>query len=200
MKDLGYPLSWPTGWPRTKPLDRESAKFQVSFSKARDEMLDELYRLGAFTIIISSNIPLNKNGWPYASYKEPSDPGMAVYFRLGSKPINSLPTVLACDRWISTRDNLRAIGLHLAAIRGIERWGVGSIEQAFMGYQTLPSSSKEEWWEILGVPATAPLPTIKAAYRELAVRFHPDAGGDARRMAAINGAWEEAQRKRARDP
>lgn len=66
-----------------------------------------------------------------------------------------------------------------------------------MGYQSLPAANKE-WWQILEVPPNAPLPTIKAAYRQLAIKFHPDAGGDAIRMAAINRAWEEAQREKAR--
>lgn len=133
-----YPLTWPTGWPRTKPLKREKAKFEVSFAKARDELLDELHRLGACAVVISSNIPVRKHGLPYATYKEPSDPGVAVYFRLRKKP-----TVLACDRWLLARDNLRAIGLHIAALRGIERWGVGSVEQVFMGYEALPPASQQ---------------------------------------------------------
>ena len=188
MTDELYPLSWPTGWPRTKPLKREKAKFEVSFAKARDELLDELMRLGAYSVIISSNIPVKRDGLPYASYKEPSDPGVAVYFRLGKKS-----TVVACDRWLMVRDNLRAIGLHIAAMRGINRWGVGSVEQAFMGYQALPASHRE-WWQELGVSPDAPLPTIKAAYRQLAIKFHPDRGGDVQKMSAINRAWEEAQR------
>lgn len=186
MSDERYPLHWPTGWPRTKPLKREKAKFEVSFAKARDELLDELMRLGAGGVVISSNIPVKRDGLPYASYKEPTDPGVAVYFRLGQKS-----TVLACDRWLMVRDNLRAIGLHIAAMRGINRWGVGSVEQAFMGYQALPASG-QEWWQILGVPPDASLPTIKAAYRQLAIKFHPDAGGDVQKMSAINRAWEEA--------
>ncbi|OYE02620.1 hypothetical protein [Nostoc sp. 'Peltigera membranacea cyanobiont' 232] len=51
------------------------------------------------------------------------------------------------------KDNLRAIGLHIAAMRGMERWGV---EQAFAGYQALPpQASERKWWEILGVHVRA---------------------------------------------
>lgn len=188
-----YPLSWPTGWPRTKPLNRDKAKFEVSFARARDELIAELLRLGGRSTIISSNIPVKRDGLPYANYKEPDDPGIAVYFHLGKKP-----TVLACDRWWLVRDNLRAIGLHVAALRGIERWGVGSLEQAFSGYQALAAAppAAPEWWQILGVPPNAPLDTVKAAYRKLAMSTHPDAGGNGELMAAINRAWEEATRVR----
>ena len=192
MSDERYPLHWPTGWPRTPPLKREKAKFEVSFAKARDELLDELMRLGSGGVVISSNIPVKRDGLPYASYKEPSDPGVAVYFRVGKKS-----TVLACDRWLWVRDNLRAISLHIEAMRGINRWGVGSVEQAFMGYQSLPASL-QEWWQILEVLPDDPLPTIKAAYRQKALKFHPDTGGNVERMAAINRAWSEAQSFKSR--
>jgi curved DNA-binding protein CbpA len=46
-------------------------------------------------------------------------------------------------------------------------------------------------YAVLGVTPDAEPETIRNAYRELARRFHPDAGGDARYMAAINKAWGE---------
>lgn len=103
--------------------------FEVSFRVARDQLFEELRLLRATLVIVSSNIPLGKDGLPYASYREPEDPGVVVYFQL-----TKTAHVLACDRWNCVKDNLRAIGLHIAAIRGIEPWGVGSVEQVFMGY------------------------------------------------------------------
>ncbi len=46
-------------------------------------------------------------------------------------------------------------------------------------------------YAVLGVTPDADPETIRNAYRELARRYHPDAGGDARYMAAINKAWGE---------
>lgn len=188
-----YPLNWPAGWPRTKSIKRQQAKFEVSFAKARDELIAELQRLEASGIVISSNIPVKKDGYPYATYKEPTDPGVAVYFELGFGR-NRKSHVLACDRWWLVRDNLRAIGLHIAAMRGIERWGVGNLEQAFTGYQALPAApAPPAWWQILGVPPDAPLEEVRVAYKKLALQYHPDAGGSSDRMAELNRAYEEAQ-------
>ena len=79
----------------------------------------------------------------------------------------------------------------------MERWGVGSVQQAFSGYQALPSDDKEfMWWQILQVTPDAPLNVIKAAYRRLALAHHPDAGGSSSSMAELNRAYEEAQRSR----
>ncbi len=45
-------------------------------------------------------------------------------------------------------------------------------------------------YQILGVHANASSAEIKAAYRELVKKHHPDAGGDEQRILALNAAWE----------
>lgn len=42
----------------------------------------------------------------------------------------------------------------------------------------------------LGVAPSASRESIRAAYRSLARRHHPDRGGDAARMASLNAAWD----------
>lgn len=184
-----YPLTWATIYPRTPQHKREKARFEVSFAVGRDQLLHDLQLLDAFAVTISSNVPLRQDGLPYASFKEPDDPGVAVYFRIKKKNY-----ALCSDRWLKVKDNLRAIGLHIAAMRGMERWGVGSVEQAFMGYQALPPQfSERKWWEILGVDVRASNDEIKAAYLKLARQHHPDNGGSSDRMSTINAAYQEAK-------
>ena len=43
---------------------------------------------------------------------------------------------------------------------------------------------------MLGVTPEASPAEIKAAYRSLVKRHHPDAGGDPQRILALNAAWE----------
>lgn len=45
-------------------------------------------------------------------------------------------------------------------------------------------------YEVLQVHPGAEPEVIRAAYRILARKYHPDHGGDARRMIALNDAWD----------
>ena len=44
-------------------------------------------------------------------------------------------------------------------------------------------------YDVLGVPSSATQAEVRAAYRAAARDHHPDAGGDAGRMRALNVAW-----------
>lgn len=111
-----YPLAWPAGWPRTPHHKRTSGAFNSTFNKTMIEVRNEVGRLGGRYIIISSDIPLRQDGFPYASSPEPKDPGIAVYFEKGGKQ-----RVFACDQYDKAWKNLRAIQKTIEAIRGIER-------------------------------------------------------------------------------
>ena len=192
-----YPLNWIPGKPRTPSYKRKRSQFQVSFAKARDELLVELSRLSATQIVISSDVPLRQDGLPYARYREPDDPGVAVYFKTFKKEY-----ALSCDRWDRVKDNIRAIGKHIKALRGIERWGVSSVEEAMMPF-LLPTASPtyqqnrqndlfSMWWTILNVSPNATVEEIKCAYKKLSLTHHPDAGGDRELWERLSKAYSEA--------
>ena len=46
-------------------------------------------------------------------------------------------------------------------------------------------------YRLLGVSKDTPFKKIKASYRALAKKFHPDTGGDSKKILAINAAWEK---------
>jgi len=50
-------------------------------------------------------------------------------------------------------------------------------------------------YRTLGVPESATLDELTAARRRLAMTLHPDLGGDAAAMQAVNGAYDEAVRR-----
>eukprot|EP00934_Nitzschia_sp_Nitz4_P000603 Nitzschia sp. Nitz4//scaffold255_size41878//35876//37226//NITZ4_007412-RA/size41878-augustus-gene-0.44-mRNA-1//-1//CDS//3329544392//603//frame0 len=53
-----------------------------------------------------------------------------------------------------------------------------------------PPADTEKLYEVLGVPKTADEKEIKKAYRKLAVKHHPDKGGDEHMFKEINAAYE----------
>ncbi len=58
---------------------------------------------------------------------------------------------------------------------------------------------KNNPYQTLGVKFNASLSDIKAAYRLLVKKYHPDAGGDLTKILAINAAWEILKDKKNRD-
>lgn len=198
MTAQAFPLTWPTSWPRAK--SRDNAKFgqkdsrgwkvEATIAGARNRLQREVDLLGAQGVILSTNVELRLDGQPRSDRRDPGDPGVALYFKLKGKD-----TVLACDRWYRVADNIIAIAKHIEAIRGMERWGVGSVEQVFTGYQALPAP--EQWWQVLGVSPVATREDIDTAYRRLAAAAHPDRqGGSNAAMARLNAARDAGRAER----
>lgn len=208
-----YPLSWPTGWPRTAAEKRQRADFgktkvesyqqkyydgrapetktrkrkaALSASDATVRLEAELDRLGATDALLSTSLKVRLDGTPRSDLGEPTDVGAAVYFKLKGKPL-----CLACDRWTRVADNIAALAQHIDALRRIERYGVGRLEQAFAGYAAL-NPSAEDWSIVLMVSPSATRDEIQKAHRQLASIHHPDKGGRLEDMARINKARDLA--------
>lgn len=200
MNPAAYPLHWPSGWPRAKRRQRATFgttgrsscgnKQALTVADARERLSKELDLLGARYVTLSSNLELTLRGDPRSGQAEPSDSGAAVYFQLGGKSI-----ALACDKWDRVADNVAAIAKHIDAMRGMERWGVGTAAQAFAGYEALPAP--DPWWMTLGL--TGPNVTrsdIAIAYRKASQAAHPDRpGGSHDKMAAVNAARDAGLRR-----
>lgn len=169
-----WPLYWPPGWERTKS-PRQGPFYNQTVYKASQGILYQLSLMGVARhgVVLSTNLKLKADGTPYSGRQSIADHGASVWFSLDGQE-----RVLACDRWAHVADNLRAIEKHIEAIRGMERWGVGSAAQAFAGFVALPETSGGEPWNVtLGVSPDASRETIEAAYRRKALECHPDRGG-----------------------
>lgn len=198
MSDKRFPLSWPHGRPRT--THRRNASFrdygkQVGIPTAFDRLQDELDRIGARDAILSTNMETRLDGRPRADRAAPADPGVACYFRLGTQD-----TVLACDKWDRVADNIVAIAKHIEALRGQDRWGVGTLAQAFAGYQALPPPGSDRparpWREVLKRGILGPPQSIEEAnhrYRQLA----KERAGDEAALLELNLARDDAKRELA---
>jgi hypothetical protein len=209
-----YPLHWPAGHDRTPAHKRERSRFghwnkPISVAKGTAAIIEQVKmftrmghrrRINWDTLIISTDLKLRNDGLPRSSQRTPDDPGVAVYFELDGHPY-----AMPCDKWDRIGDNLWAIAKHLEAMRGMERWGVGSLKTAFAGFNALPPGT--------GAAPTAFTPdaaarflagevktsdtieqvindikVYKSLYRRVAAALHPDRGGDHDRFKLLQEA------------
>lgn len=200
-----YPLTWPTGQARTTRPARAKFGYRstgngeriLTVAEARDRLLKEIRRLQGEKhaikgpVRISSNLQQNQDGSIRGQQPQPHDTGIAVYFYRRGKPY-----VLASDAWDTVQANMKAITMHIDALRGQERWKVGSLEQAMRGYELPATASKTPWWTVLGVERTASLEVIEARYRQLALERHPDRGGTDEAMAELSEAIRKVREEK----
>jgi DnaJ-domain-containing protein 1 len=116
--------------------------------------------------------------------------------------------VFRCDKYDEPLDNLRAAQLAITYLwRALEAYGVTGetqvldrvFAQFFLGFAATPDdtvlllgSGKEDWWNVLGVEPEADQTAIRNAYRALARRHHPDAGGEVSEFKRLRRAYEQA--------
>lgn len=192
-----YPLSWPTGWPRARTRRRGLFK-PTTFEAARWRLGDELRKLGAVygTVVISTNVALRLDGLPRSGGPRVEDPGVAVWFELAlAREGKRRNQVLACDVWERVEHNAHALALHVEALRALDRYGVGTLEQAFTGYVALPErASPEGWRSVLGLDPRGAITreTVTAAFRARSLRAHPDQGGSAAELQRVLAARDQA--------
>lgn len=190
MSAESYPLYWPSGWKRSK--SQEHSRFKTGFGAARKLLFDELGRLGAKKIILSTNIPLRNDGMPRANTRpDGGDSGVAVYFQRNGKDM-----VFACDKFRDSCDNIYAIAKTIDAMRGIERWGASDMmERAFSGFKALEASTSRDWRDVLEIGNNLTREGIESQFRRLLRSRHPDAGGSHDAMTELNVAREKALRE-----
>jgi hypothetical protein len=206
------PLEWPAQQPRTPAGQRIKSQFgERTFYQSCRYVEDELRRLHAifddhrYPMYLSTARKLNNDGSlnkVYAGKLE--DPAAAMHFVLPPEgderylarddpkyKAGVMPVVLAADRFVKLQDNVYAIGLHIDAMRGQQRWGVGNIRMQFAGYRALPAPT---WPTILGVQIDATADQIDKAFRAKAKQLHPDKpGGDADAFARLTEALKQAE-------
>ena len=193
MKPTAFPLSWPAGRERTPADRRRTSRFHTNFRLVTvqdgiSRVQHELACMPAAHVTISTDVELKRDGLPYSNRRAPLDTGVAVWFQY-----DGWPYVLACDCWLTIGENLAAVAAHINALRGQERWGVGTVRQAFEGHKALPA--RKSWWEVLECDPHATPEEVDRAYRCVAARCHPDKpGGSVSLFHTITEAHDEALR------
>lgn len=192
-----YPLHWPDGQPRTPAHLRERSIYKVTQDRAQRDLIRELELMGAKDVVLSTNLRLRNDGLPYANQKRPDDPGVAIYWTTAS----GTKVGFGCDRFTRIRCNMRALGLTVAALRAIDRAGCTDVlEGAYRGWAQLPATTRaytRPWHVVLGFDpdATPQRLALRARYRDLARKRHPDHGGSNEQMSELTDAYDRAKKE-----
>lgn len=190
-----YPLQWPEGWPRHKGLQDSDARFKgptFRWDRVYNGLQEELRRIGAKNIVVSTNQPLRIDGAPYAQQRNIQDVGVAVYFTRGGKSL-----VMAQDRFWSVIGNMRSLTMAIEGLRQMERHG-GAVmmERAFTGFAAIaPPDWKKPWREVFGLKPDwrGSVDELRALYKQKAKNRHSDSGGNDSLMAELNVAYSEGR-------
>jgi hypothetical protein len=197
MTEEAYPLSWPAGWPRhrgTRDSDRRFSGPTYRWDRVYHGLTDELRRIGASRIVVSTNQPVRADGLPYAQQRAIHDPGVAVYFMRGKKAL-----VMAQDRFDTVIGNMRSLAMAIEGLRQMERHGGATMmERAFDGFAALPAP--DDCWKILQIAAlrkdrqgvVTNREIIMQAFRSRASESHPDTGTGGVDMDKLVKARDEA--------
>jgi hypothetical protein len=186
-----WPLHWPLGFKRTLPGNRIKSPFKQGMDSSQRYLRKQLDLMGAGRLIVSTNIPVRKDGGLYTDWmsRKIEDPGVAIYFHLDGKDIS-----MCCDQYLAVWENIYALGKSIEALRAIDRYGVSEfIQRAFTGFKELPEAgASEPWWEVLGVDKNAMPSVIRRAYLEKVKTAHPDAGGSHDQFIRIQEAFNQS--------
>lgn len=208
MPATAFPLEWPAGWPRTEPSARTNNGNlrKTTANVARGSLYDELKRLGAKNVVLSTNIPLRNDGEFYAEQRPlDNEPGVAVYFELRGRPMS-----MARDSYQTLTQNLRSLGLAIEYMRGLERHGgAHMMEKAFAGFAALPppdgsttSTPQVDWRKEFaplpkGIENQDMLAIVNSRYLAKSKTAHADHGGGGETMLRLNLAIAQARKELA---
>ena len=178
-----YPLAWPPGWNRTKWPER-SRFHEHSMAYATGFLMEELSRLGATQVVLSTNVELRRDGLPYSGRRKPEDTGVAVYFQWEGES-----QCMPCDKWSRVECNIWAIAKCIEALRGLERWGAKNMVKAsFRGFAALPEHASQP--KVNYFDGCETKEAVTSRYRLLSKEYHPDAGGDEEKFIDLTSAYE----------
>ena len=179
------PLGPWTG-PSTPPGARKRSAFKAGYRHTLDLLFGEAIVLGGQHLILQVDLAerdIRNDGLPRAGARYGAHPGVVVSFESRHGPLR-----YATDAYTGWQANLRAIALSLQALRAVDRYGVSKRGEQYTGWRALPAGNgscfatadeAERWMARRSRELDLPVATnLPQAYRQLARRMHPDAGGD----------------------
>lgn len=187
-------------WPRPDTKNRRGRyAFRAGWADTLNLLEHELGNLGARGVVIQAGFregDIRLDGWPRSDARAPAHPGVIISFESRHGPLQYLTDT--CEFW---QHNVRSVALGLEALRAVDRYGITSRAEQYVGWKALGAGDPIAVGAAMTVEEAARLladnaegwdagdlldefredahrPWIRDAYRMAAKRHHPDAGGD----------------------
>ena len=148
------------------------------------------WRINPKTVIVSSNVVLNKDGGIRSGQRDPDDPAVAIYYVLDGDP-----KCIPMDTYDRVADNIASVAQCLNDMRSLERHGHRISNKVYSAFSALPPPgqvSSITWREVLDYYGHD-INECKAAWRKKISQNHTVHGGDQDAAANINLAWGQAK-------
>lgn len=190
-------------WPRERTQSRRRSPFRAEYKDTIDRLVYELAKLGADQAVIQLDLAhedIRMDGLPRAQAR-PDDPGVIVAADTRYGPLQ-----WPCDAFTDWRANLRAIALTLERLRMADLYGVTAHGEQYTGWQKLPPPEEDvssadaaarfiaRFGGSVGATLLSHGPSFRRAYREAAMRLHPDRGGSDEQFQRLERARETLER------
>lgn len=176
-----------TVWPGKKNRSHKISPFKATYQDTLELLDKELRMLRVRQAFIQIDLPASKfrlDGLPYADAR-PASPGAILCFHCRFGDLK-----YATDVFSDWHCNLRAIALGLEALRKVDRYGITKRGEQYTGFKQLAASAGPartsqtaaefiaKYSDFTADQLMADHCPICTAYRQAAIKLHPDKGGD----------------------
>lgn len=190
------------GWDKPKTAEPKNATFRVGWQQTIDDLLAEVTYLEGDVVACQIDVTdadVRRDGMLRSNARVHGFQGVKMSFESKHGPLT-----YATDAFNFWKDNVRAIGLGLKALRAVDRYGITKSGEQYRGWQAIAAKPMEDTLtpesarlvfadalprEYLSDADLATKDRINLVYRRAAKLHHPDVvGGDGSVMRLITKA------------
>ena len=212
---LDYKFEPLDGFPRelTPYWKRDKSPFGKSWAEVQSLLERELRQLGYRTgsVVLQtahSSWDVRKDGKLRSDVRAPEHPGVVLKFDVYDATAKRYVQMsFECDRLVQWKANVRAIADAMEALRKVNRYGVtggGKSDAHYEGYKALPAAGESDVRQAAAEfiakhsdyppHAMGDQELLTKAFRQAAMRLHPDKGGNAEDFHKLTESYERLKK------
>lgn len=187
-----------TQWPAGRSSARRRSQFKCSYDRAMRKLREEMSRISVYRVVLMVDLnesDIRMDGLPRGD-RQPRSSRVAVAYTRDKRDF-----IIRADQYGEWTHNLYAIGMTLEALRAVDRWGVTSGGEQYLGFAALPAGEFGSVDDAAALLVTvgggntddviASSDNLTKAYRRAAMVAHPDRpNGNAQQFERVTRAMQ----------